>query len=223
MAEPEAEDVSEAAVRGYFLHKAFDVISDGEYKRLVAARRDVGDEWAVELGAQVQGVAGLIKGVVRQVHGLHEYGRDKLQAHCLEVLGHVNPPCRLRHCWNTCTLSGIRSGSCLDLTRPGKSPGVMTVHRSFRHFMLLLWVVTKFENLCKGLARAWLKRLDAEEVRGASVNALCKRFQTEHDVAPALHALFRHALRHVSASLAAQGPRLGRGGRGQGEGARAPE
>jgi hypothetical protein len=197
-------DVELAAVRGFFLHKAFDVISDGEYKRLVAARRDVGDEWAVELSAQVQGVAGLIKGVVRQVHGLHEHGREKLQAHCVEVLGHVNPPCRVRHNWNTCTLSGIRSNGCLDLTRPGKSPGVMAVHRRFRHFMLLLWVVAKFENLCKGLARAWLKRLGPEEARALPVNALCKRFQEEHDVAPALHALLRHALGHVSASLRAK-------------------
>lgn len=195
-------DVDVDTIRAYFLHKAFDVISSGEYKRLVVARKDLSDEWAVDMNTKVQRVSGLIKTVVRQVHCLHEYGKEKLQTHCLEVLSHVNPPCRLKHCWNTCTISGIRSGSCLDLTRPGKSAGVMIVHHRFRHFMLMLWIVVKFENLCKMYVRAWLKRLDPEHAKTATVNALCKQFEEENRVEQGLHGLFQHALLHVSSSLA---------------------
>lgn len=196
-----AEELDLATVNAYFMFKAFDVISEGEYRRLVVARRDAGDVWAVELSGQVQRVTSQIKGLQRQVAVLSEHGRERLQTHCQEVLAHTNPPCRTRPGWGTCTLSGMRGRDCLDLVRPGKSPAPMIVHARFRHFMLMLWLASKFENVCKSLARAWLRRLDAAAVRETAVNTLCQRFRAEHETDPALHALLRHALAHVSSSL----------------------
>jgi hypothetical protein len=196
-------ELDAATVNAYVLYKAFDVSSEGEYRRLVVARRDAGDAWAIELSAQVQRVTAQIKGVQRQVAVLAEHGRERLQAHCQEVLAHANPPCRTRPGWGTCTLSGMRGRDCLDLVRQGKSPAPLLVHARFRHFMLMLWLTVKFENVCKALARAWLRRLDGAVARETPVNALCQRFQAEHADDPALHLLLRHALAHVAASLRA--------------------
>jgi hypothetical protein len=196
-----SEELDAATTEAYFLYKAFDVISEGEYRRLVVARRDAGDAWAVELSAQVQRVTARLKGLARQVTVLGEHGRERLQAHCVEALAHTNPPCRTRPGWGTCTLSGMRGRDCLDLVRPGKSPAPLLVHARFRHFFLMLWLASKFENVCKGLARAWLRRLEPADARDTPVNALCQRFREEHAGDPALHALLAHALAHVGASL----------------------
>lgn len=141
--------VSEECVRDYFLYKAYDIISCGAYKKLVVKNKEANEPWAMELYAKVQCVTAFIKGVLHQVEHLHEYGKEKLQTVCSEVLAHVNPPCRVKSCWNTCFISGIRSCECLDLTRPGRSEAVITLHRKFSHFVVMLWFVAKFEHVCK--------------------------------------------------------------------------
>eukprot|EP00961_Rhodomonas_salina_P088195 1186339-Rhodomonas_salina.1 len=123
------EAVSLDCMENYVLYKAFDIISEGSYKKLVVRSKETNEQWAVELHGKVQRVTAVIKSVLQEVNCLHEYGKDRLQTMCQETLAHVNPPCRVKSCWNVCYISGIRSSECLDLTRVGKSEKVITVHR----------------------------------------------------------------------------------------------
>jgi hypothetical protein len=193
-----------AAFEGYFLYKAFDLISDGAYKKLVVRNKEAGDPDATALYAKVQSVTSQIKAVQNQVNALHEYGKQRLQTVCQEVVAHSAPPCNLRTCWNTCSISGTRSRECLDLTRVGKSPVVVMVHRKFAHFALMLWVVTKFEHLCKVYTRHWLSALEAGPLAQTAVQRLCRDFEQHAraggDIA-ALHSTLQHALTHVQSSL----------------------
>ena len=188
-------------LRSYFLYKAFDVISKGSYKKMIVRSKELNDAEAVELYGKVQSVQGLVRGVTTQVGALHEYGKERLQRVCREVLQHVGPPCRVKRCWNICSISGIRSADCVDLTRAGKSDAVITVHRKFSHFVLMLWVVAKFEHLCKMYARQWIAKLPEDEAKDSTVAELCQRFQREADVSRGLHAAFCHAHAHVTGSL----------------------
>jgi hypothetical protein len=195
-------ELDAASFEAYFLYKAFDLISDGAYKKLIVRSKEAGDADAVALYNKMQRVTALIKAVQTQVAALHEYGKQRLQAVCVEVIAHSTPPCSLRTCWNTCAISGTRGCECLDLTRVGKSPVVVMVHRRFAHFAVMLWVATKFEHLCKVYTRHWLAQL--EPGARTAVQQLCRDFEaharTQGDIA-ALHAALQHALSHVQRSL----------------------
>lgn len=193
--------VDEDSINNYFMYKAFDVISDGSYKKLVIRSKESNDEWAITLYNKVQCVTNLIKNVVQQVNSLHEFGKDRLERVCKEVLCHVNPPCKVKTCWNACYISGIQSHECIDLTRAGKSDTVINIHRKFSHFILMLWVITKIEHMCKVFTRRWVSNLPAEQLREMTVHDMCRKFQDENRIGRALHGIFCHAYDHVMNSL----------------------
>lgn len=190
-------------LRDYFLYKGFDVISDGAYKKLIIKSREENDPQACQLYANVQRVSAVLKEVQSTVASLHEYGKHRLQKVCLEVFAHSTPPTKVKQCWNTCAISGIRSQQCLDLTRAGKSETVLMVHLKFSHFIIMLWVLCKFEHLCKAYTRKWIQGLPAEVSEGGSVQQLCKELESDSRNIEAWYLLFTHAHGHVLASLAA--------------------
>ena len=193
-------DIDAGSVKGYVLFKAFDVISDGSYKKLVVKSKECNETWAIELHTSTQKINAHIKNVLHMVNTLGEYGKDRLQDVCREVLCHVSPPCKLKTCWNICAITGTRSAECIDLTRVGKSDTVVTVHRKFSHFVIMLWIVAKFEHLCKVYTRQWLASKAAGE---HSVHELCTLFQQEAvpEITDALYNAFKHAVTHVTGSL----------------------
>eukprot|EP00961_Rhodomonas_salina_P297160 3936992-Rhodomonas_salina.2 len=87
-------------VNSFVLYKAFDVISEGGYKKLMVKSKENGEPWAIALHTKIQKVSTTIKSVLHQVNSLHEYDKDKLQHVCQETLSHVNPPCKIKTCWN---------------------------------------------------------------------------------------------------------------------------
>lgn len=197
------------AVRTFVLYKSFDLISDGEYKKLVVRCKENGDAWAEAVYSQVQQVGVLSRSISTEINTLEDYGKCRLRRVCVEVLAWMTPPARRRPGWSMCSITGVRSDDCIDLTRVGKSGSVVTVDKRFSHFLLMLWLVMKFEHVCKVVARNWYGKHQRERQTHSSggkgsltVNEMCNAFESEfRENIDALVASFIHAFQHVMASL----------------------
>jgi hypothetical protein len=182
-------------------YKAFDLISDGSYKKLVVKSKENGDRWAIQAYSHVQDVTGIIRSVIHNVNTLHEHGKNRLQRVCLEVISCVNPPCRRRQGWNMCSITGARSDECIDLTRTGKSESVIMVHPKFTHFLVMLWTIAKFEHICKVFTRNWLSQQGMLYQETNNIQKICHDFTCMTTEIQGLYNAFTHAHTHVTRSL----------------------
>ena len=164
-------DTVHNAVRTFILFKAFDLISDGEYKKLVVRSKDNGDVWAEDVYSQVHLASNLVRKLVNEIQTLDDFGKSRLRRVCTEVMAAVTPPARRRPGWSLCSITGLRSDECIDLTRVGKSMSIVTVHRRFSHFVVMLWYVVKFEHVCKVMARHWIAHHHAALTSPSSADA----------------------------------------------------
>ena len=187
--------------KNYIQYKAFDLISDGSYKKLIVKSKESGDRWAIQTYSHVQEITNIIKSVIQEINTLHEYGKNRLQRVCSEVISCVNPPCRRRMGWNVCSITGARSDDCIDLTRTGKSESVITVHPKFTHFLTMLWIVAKFEHVCKVFTRNWLTQQGVSYQENNTVREMCQDFQKKTAEVQGLYNAFSHAHSHVMLSI----------------------
>lgn len=185
----------------YATYKAFDYLSEGAYKKLVVKSKENGDPWAVKLYSGMQEVANHCKRTVNLISSLHEYGKNRLQMVCNEVISSANPPCRKKQGWNVCMITGVRSDDCIDLTKHGKGENCFIVNGKFSHFVLMLWLVVKIEHVCKIVAKNWLQCMGKDYSAVTSVNQICEDFAAEDVKLHALHMAFNHALTHVMTSI----------------------
>ena len=194
-----SHDVDMATCNNFFLSKGYDIISDGDYKKRVNKSRERNEAWALDLQKDVHCINNIIKEITNEILFLKEIGKERLFSVCEHVITHVNPPCRTRTFWNVCVISGIHNKHCIDLTGNCKTDALMTVHIKFSHFLSMLWLVARFEHICKVLARKWLsKQQDANTV---SIQELCHRYETETLYREQILQAFAYAYRHVKNSL----------------------
>lgn len=185
----------------FCLYRAFDLISEGSYRRLVVNARENSEPWAMQSYTGMQNVSSHTKRVISTVNSLSEYGKTRLHAVCSEVIGNSTPPCKAKLGWGVCLVTGVRSDRCLDLTRPGKSEGLVVVSAKFSHFLIMLWFIAKLEHVCKTVAKVWLVEKGESYEKENTVHQICVDFSNEKEQIKALHEAYNHACQHVVNSI----------------------
>jgi hypothetical protein len=200
-AESLAKGVSYKDFESYVSYKAFDLLSEGGFKKLVVHSRENSEPWAVQVYTGMQTVTSRLKQVAMLVNTLSDYGKKRLHAVCSEVVSSTTPPCKQKLGWSVCLITGIRSDRCLDLTRPGKSEGLVVISAKFSHFVIMLWFVTKLEHVCKTVAKAWLAAQSNTYQKNATVHEICEAFAADTAQMKALYDAFQYAMLHVVNSI----------------------
>lgn len=186
-------------IKNFVYYKGWDIISDLEYKKYVSKSRESSEPWAHALHKDIQVVTAQIKNITNQILHLKEIGKERLFLVCEHVMTHVNPPCKTRKYWNVCIISGIHNNQCIDLSVNTRGDMLMTVHVKFSHFLSMLWLVTRFDHICKVLARKWLH--SQTDVDTVDMKTLCDRYKKNNDFVEPLCRAFLYATQHVAKSL----------------------
>ena len=196
-----ASGVAYEDFEAFCLYRAFDMISEGSYRRLIVNARENSEPWAIQSYTGMQNVSSHSKRILSMVNTLSEYGKTRLHAVCTEVIGNSTPPCKAKLGWGVCLVTGVRSDRCLDLTRQGKSEGLVVVSAKFSHFLIMLWLIAKLEHACKTLAKTWLSSKGEEYEKENTIHQICTDFSKETLKIKALHAAYNHACSHVVNSI----------------------
>lgn len=102
---------------------------------------------------------------------------------------------------NTCSLTGVRTEHCIDLTRMGKNSKEVFVHPRFWHFFVLLWYCAKLEYVIRACTKQWL---EAAHIRPEpkTYTAVCEEYTLQNDVFnERLFQLLERALEYTTLSL----------------------
>ena len=114
----------------YLLFKAFDIISDGSYRRFVLKQKHSGDKWAIDLHMCIHEVSSSVKSVTKLVHCLQNKPTTlKLYTLCQRVLQDLNPPTLSSDVWKICSLTGMRSDKIVCIGKSSKGD-IFYVHQN---------------------------------------------------------------------------------------------
>ena len=178
--------------------KAYDVLSDGAFKKHLVQSRDNGEAWAMEMHARQNRVAGACRAL--QTLTLGATGRLALV--CKDVMASAQPPVRVFTGYSLCALTGEHTDYSIDLTRNSKGAPECHVHPRFWHFFVLLWFVSKLEYVARACTKQWGERHRETTPGCRDYPLLCRTFAAENaDLTSQLHQIFVKALAYVARSL----------------------
>jgi hypothetical protein len=186
--------------------------------------------WAVSMQTSVTAVTAKIKAVVAVIKTTEEFTVKNLRIICNEVSTSQLPPsaacveagtCIITQVCFSCicfysseymvniflpTLPQSTSSGCINLSGNSKSNSVATahpkllIHPSLFHFFTMVWYVQKIEYIIRNYTRWWLEQQDGKNV---NIEQLCIEFSRDDALFSSMHAIFNHAVSHVTKSIEA--------------------
>lgn len=191
---------------GFMLSKAYDVLSEGHFKKHLIQCRDRGDAWAVRMHAQQTRIAQRCRKIQTRIGGMHDTPQQAEWAGvCRDVMASAQPPIRVFTGYSRCSLTGEALDYSIDLTRAGKNSKGVYVHLRFWHFFVFLWFTAKIEYIIRSCTKQWMEALQDPQAHPEprkDFTALCERFRAENEpLIQQMGALFQRAHDFVTASV----------------------
>lgn len=185
---------------GFMLCKAYDVLSEGQFKKHLIQCRDKGDGWAVAMHTQQTRVTHECRHIQAQIAAMLDTPNAEWAQICRDVMGSAQPPVKVFTGYSQCCLTGAFLDYSIDLSRSGKNTRESFVHLRFWHFFIFLWFTAKIEYVIRSCTKQWLEGQALPEKR--DYTALCERFKEENEPLIAqMGALFRKASDYVQATI----------------------
>jgi hypothetical protein len=183
--------------RDYVQCKALDVISgDGSYRRYLYQCVEKQDEWAVRMHGNVAKVTAYVRdvqGLVDRVRSLQcPVGRV-----CTEVVTAMHAPVRIVPRLAVCSITGLHTQGCVDVSRATKTENPVLVHPKFHYFFMMLYYVHRLEHVVRSFTKYWLEQQDPE----ATMAQLTSLFAAQEPLFREMHRSFVEGSRHVVESL----------------------
>ena len=173
---------------GFFLSKAYDVISEGHFKKHLIQCRDRGDAWAVKMHREMTGITQSCRRVQTRIAAMHNTPQHAHWAGiCRDVMASAQPPIKIFTGYSQCSLTGEALDYSIDLTRAGKNSKGVYVHLRFWHYFVFLWLIVKIEYIIRSVTKQWLESARASPAQPADSEAgkdyteLCERFRAENE------------------------------------------
>ena len=164
----------------YAQTKAFDVISSGQFKRHLGACRENGDKWAVVMYNRQNKVTTRIREVFSLVAQLTTPKSLIIQKICKDVMACAQPPIKVLTGRNLCSLTGVYTEHCIDLTRTGKNSVEVYVNPRFWHFFVFLWLSAKLEYVIRACTKQWLEGLRGNNKKAGQITDICEEYTSQN-------------------------------------------
>lgn len=181
--------------------KAFDVISQGNFKRHLSSSRDNGDKWAVLMYNRHNVVQTKVREVFTLVGQLTTPNSQLIQRICKDVMSCAQPPIKVLTGSNICCLTQTHTEHCIDLTRMGKNSKEVLVHTRFWHFFVFLWFCAKLEYVIRACTKQWLETQPFKPTP-RTYTELCEEYSVQNVCFnEKLFRLFLKGMDYISLSL----------------------
>lgn len=185
---------------GFMLSKAYDVLSNGQFKRHLVQCKERGDSWAVTMHGQQVRILHACRMIQSQIAKLSESPSTQQWAQiCKDVVGSAQPPVKVFTGIKKCSITGEDLEYSIDLTRSCRNAREVHVHLRFWHFFVLLWYVSKIEYIIRSCTKHWL---DGVKDNKEDYTALCERFQLDNEaLSTKMGQLFQKGYEYVENSI----------------------
>ena len=187
---------------GFMLSKAYDVISNGQFKRHLVSCKDKGDSWAVTMHQQQVRIVQAGRGIQNSISRLSESPSTAQWAQiCKDVIGSAQPPVKVFTGSKKCSITGEDLEYSIDLTRSCRNAKPIYVHLRFWHFFVLLWYITKIEYIIRSCTKHWMDNTKTSE-NTLTCPEICEHFKDENtELTEKMAALFLKGCAFVQNSV----------------------
>jgi hypothetical protein len=219
------EDEKKKAIhtlRCFLTLRAYDIISNGQYKKHVVQNKEICEHWAVQLYMQYQQTLCCLRNVTQVQAQIRAFGYDRLASLCNIVSECNEYPFTTNSTWSVCYLTGVRCKYSLQLKRNqsvftstkraklstsiqmSTIPSSITtdnidIHSKFRVFLVSYWLLSRFDTVLKVLVRQWMHQLNEKDCTDYSL--LCRKFSADVVFQDSIVDLFFHSWVHVQQSV----------------------
>jgi hypothetical protein len=187
--------------KDFLLFKAFDIISEGSYRRFVLKQKHSGDQWAIDLYACSQEVVASLKSILKQIHRM-QYTPSTLKLYklCQRIVQDLNPPTISSEVWKICALTGMRTDKIVCIGKSSKGD-VCFVHQKFHGFFCKLWFLARIEVCIKQFTQLWCQVRADKNLKPTDYKGLCSQLKNDHEFVNKLCQYFITSIQHVQKSL----------------------
>ena len=183
---------------GFMLCKAYDVLSEGHFKKHLIQCRDKGDAWAVAMHTQQTKIMHECRHIQAQINSLLDTPNSEWAQICRDVMSSAQPPVKVFTGYSQCCLTGAFLDYSIDLSRTGKNTRETYVHLRFWHFFIVLWFTAKIEYVIRSCTKQWLEGQEPS----SDYTATCERFRAENEeLIRQMGSLFRKASNYVQGTI----------------------
>jgi hypothetical protein len=176
----------------------------GTYKKFMAARKDQGVEWAVEMSKHVHAVQSAFADVEQKEQQMRSSSHlSQLHIVWMHVAESNLPPSDLQLTIATCMISNKSGVPCVVIKGKGRGAQPFTVHSRFCTFLHDIWIVYKIDILIKAFARGCIDEVDPSgKMPMAEIVETFKEKNTEIDLlAKSFHVAYMHVHRSATCGL----------------------
>lgn len=192
-----SQPVSIADFKLFFLAKAYDVISEGRFRRHMMHCREIGDGWATNAQRCITEIGARIRHMHERIKELESAPCPPVRRVCEMVIAMPLPPNLKEVVSGQCVISKIKSGHNIVIQKKKHDSERMIVNHHFAHFFIMLWLASKIEYICRNYTRWWLEKQD----EGMDINQLCNAFSREDLMIERFCVAFNHAISHICCSV----------------------
>ena len=148
--------------KNYIEFRILDSIAyPGTYKKFMAARKEQGVEWAIDMSKHVQAVQTGVADIDQKEQQLRSSSQlSQLHIVWMHVAESNLPPSDLQLTIATCMISKKSGVPCVIIKGKGRGAQPFTVHSRFCTFLHDIWIVYKIDVLIKAFARGCIDEVD---------------------------------------------------------------
>lgn len=178
------------------------------YRKFVHVNKDT--QWAQRILAAVDKVNRQREVCKQFIPVMESRNMVMLARICTYVGSSIMPPVRRVHGMQRCVITNILMDGCIEVFKAGgrsaadkhqPGGGSMYVGQRFQHFLCMLWVLSRMENIIKHYVHEWLGP-HKTKAAGLSMQQVTRSFSNESkSFCASLYKIFVHAVKHVFCSL----------------------
>jgi hypothetical protein len=209
-------------LRCFLTLRAYDIISNGQYKKHVVQNKENCENWAVDLYAQYQQTLSCLRNVAQVQTQIRACGYDRLATLCGIVTECSEYPFTINNDWSICYLTGVRCKYSLQVKRnqlmytstkraklstsihmsamhPNMAIDTIDIHSKFRQFLVSYWFLSRFETVIKVMIRQWINQI--QDIDCNDYSLLCRKFSDDITFQSNVENLFFNSWVHVQKSV----------------------
>lgn len=151
------------SLRCFITMRAYDIISNGQYKKHVIQNKDNYEAWAVDIYGHYQKMMICLRNVAQLPNTIRTNGHERLAVLCQIVSDNQDAPLTTNTAWSSCFLTGVRCRNTVQLRHNSYA-----VESCSKRACLVMQGPTRRDNK---RGRVWLPNPEQETADEMSLNS----------------------------------------------------
>ena len=181
----------------FLLTRAYDIITEGRFKKYFIKSKEASDKWALSTQQSISRVQNSIKDALGSINNVTDLPGHSIKRICDMVVGMQLPLTDANTESGTCAITGMKSHNCINICPKVRGAEKVLINGNLKHFFGCVWFLSKLDYVIRNYTRCWIEDRDGTE----NIQALCQEFEKRDEFLTAMFKVFEHSVSHIKTSI----------------------